>query len=160
MRLQASEPRLPMAFELTELLDKLLGDWAFLSIMPAGAPVAGPAELPLEFTAQIVGRVSCVLVLRSSHAFGAELAYASTGDPGAREQGADAFQELCNMLCSHVLTNFLGGDQGGFAPFLPQRSRPEQWPSDQADVASVVLVEDHPVEVRLWAAESLGERRG
>jgi hypothetical protein len=142
--------RLPRPFELIELVDRVLSDWAFLAVSPAGKPAVGPAVLPLEFSTILAGKLKCLLVLRSSHAFGAELAYACTGDPGAREQGADAFRELCNLLASHLLTGYLGGESGDFAPFLPERSRPEQWPAVPAEVEAVMMVENFPLEARLW----------
>jgi hypothetical protein len=143
--------RLPRPFELIELVDRVLGDWAFLAVNPAGKPAEGPAPLPLEYSTILAGKLKCLMVLRSNHAFGAELAYACTGDPGAREQGADAFQELCNLLASHLLTAYLGGEQGDFAPFLPERSQPQQWPESPASIEAVMMVESFPLEVRLWA---------
>jgi hypothetical protein len=147
---------LPRAFELVELLDRVLGEWAFLPVRPAGQPASGPAPLPLEFSSHLKGATDYLLVLRCSHEFGAELAYASTGDSDAREQGTDAVQELCNLLSSHLLTGYLGGDRGGFAPFLPVPSRPEQWPDRPADVETVVMVESFAVELRLWAGNGAG----
>ena len=149
-------PRLPRSFELAELMDQLLGNWAFLSVDSVGAPVVGPAALPMEYSAVISGRLGCVLVLRSTHAFAEEIAYASTGDPSARDQGADAFRELCNMLCSHLLTLFLGGETGTFTPFLPEPSHPGQWPDRASDVSAVVMMGGQPVEIRLWEIQEAG----
>jgi len=145
-----TQPRIPSSFELAELIDKVLGDWAFLSASPAGKPAEGPAPLPVEFSVKLRGPLNFMLVLRSSEAFAAELAHASTGDPSAREEGADAFRELCNLVASHLLTSFCGGLALSFEPFLPQASRPEDWPPRDPDSQSVMLVERFPVEARLW----------
>ena len=144
------QPRIPSSFELAELIDKVVSDWAFFSADPSGKPVAGPAPLSLEYSVRLKGPVDCVLVLRADSAFGAELAHASTGDPNAREQGADAFKELCNLVASHVLTAFLGGTTYSFDPFVPQATRPDQWPSAPADAESVMLVDRFMLEARLW----------
>jgi hypothetical protein len=145
-----AQPRLPQAFELVDLAARLLGDWAFLTVMPAGKPAEGPANLPLEFSTALSGKLGCLLVLRSSHAFGSELAYASTGESSARDKGSDAFRELCNMLASHLMTAYLGGEGGDFASFLPQPSLPQHWPAAPADMETVMMVESFPLEARLW----------
>lgn len=142
--------RVPNNFELAELMDRILGDWAFLSASPSGRPVPGPAPLELEYCVSLNGYFKAQLVLRTKAALAADLAHASTGDPSARAQGADAFKEFCNLVASHLLSSFLGGDQNNFEPFLPQASTPEQWPSAKPDSEIVVMVDQHPLEARLW----------
>jgi hypothetical protein len=156
MSAEMTLPRLPRSFELAELMDQLVGHWAFLGVDSVAQPVEGPAPLPMEYRALIRGRLGCILVLRSTRAFAEEIAYASTGDPGARAQGDDAFKELCNMLCSHLLTLFLGGETGSFAPFLPEPSEPGQWPERASDVSAVVMMGGQPVEIRLWEQQGAG----
>jgi hypothetical protein len=148
--LDAAQPRIPSSFELAELIDKVLSDWAFLSAVPAGKPAEGPADLGLEFSVRLSGPFDSLLVMRSGYSFAADLAQASTGDPGARAEASDAFKELCNLVASHLLTAFLGGQQVDFKPFVPQPSEPSQWPSAAPQAESVMLVEQHPLEARLW----------
>ena len=148
--LQGSHPRIPSSYELAELIDQVISDWAFLSSRPAGKPAKGPSRLPLEFSVAIRGPLQCLLVLRSDEEFAAELAQASTGDPGARSEGRDAFRELCNLLASHLLTRFFGGIRQPFEPFLPEPSLPSQWPPMPPDAESVMIVERFPLEARLW----------
>jgi len=147
---QASQPRIPSSFELAELVDKVLSDWAFLSAVPAGKPAEGPADLELEFSVSLIGPFDSLLVLRGGHAFAADLAQASTGDPGARADAPDAFKELCNLVASHLLTAFLGGGELDFQSFVPQPSQASQWPGRPADAEIVMLVDRHPMEARLW----------
>ena len=153
-------PRVPSTIELAELIDTVLSDWAFLSAAPAGLPAEGPAPLPVEFSVDLKGPLRCRLVLRSDDAFAAELAHASTGDPGARSQGADAFKELSNLVASHLLTAFFGGREASFEPFVPVPSRPEFWPPRRPDAESVMIVERFPLEARLWVEPRVGASRG
>jgi hypothetical protein len=155
-----AQPHIPSPFELAELIDQVLSDWAFLSAVPAGKPAAGPADLALEFSVTLNGPFECLLNLRASHAFAEELAQASTGDPGAREQAADAFKELCNLVASHLLTAFLGGSHLTFEPFVPCVTGPGQWPAESPNVASVMLVNHLPLEARLWVKTASGASRG
>jgi hypothetical protein len=142
--------RIPSPFELAELVDKVLGDWAFLSARPAGKPAQGPAPFPLEYSVRPKGRHSFLLNLRCNHSFAAELAQASTGDPGARAHGEDAFRELCNLLASHLMSS-LGSPAGrSFESFLPEPSTPASWPSRLPDSQSVIIADRFPLEIRLW----------
>ena len=143
--------RIPSSYELASLIDQVLSNWAFMALQPSGKPAAGPAPLPLEYSVSLRGALNCRLVLRSNADFGAELAQASTGDPGAREQGADAFKELCNLVAGHLLTEYFGGESSAFEPFMPEPSRPDTWPPIDPDAESVMLVERFPLEARLWA---------
>ncbi|HTA17012.1 MAG TPA: hypothetical protein VK786_04635 [bacterium] len=141
---------IPTSHGLAEVVGEVISDWAFLSAVHSGKPAPGPAPLDLEFSVSLRGPLSSLLVLRADKAFGAELAHASTGDPGAREQAADAFRELCNMVASHLLTNFFGGREMIYDPFVPVPSLPERWPDREPTVECVMLVEHFPVEARLW----------
>jgi hypothetical protein len=155
-----TQPHIPSTFELAGLIDQVLSDWAFLSAVPAGKPAAGPADMALEFSVSLSGPFECLLNLRAGYAFAQELAQASTGDPGAREQASDAFKELCNLVASHLLTAFFGGSHLVFEPFVPQLTGPAQWPAESPNVASVMLVNHLPLEARLWVKTSPGASRG
>jgi hypothetical protein len=156
----AAQPRIPSSFELAELIDKVLSDWAFLSAVPAGKPAQGPADLGLEFSVALVGPVDGFLVLRCGADLAADVAQASTGDPGARSEGPDAFKELCNLVASHLMTTFLAGGHLDFLPFVPKLSQPGEWPAQPADAESVMLVENHPLEARLWVHARAEAPRG
>jgi hypothetical protein len=140
----------PSPFELCELADRVISDWAFLPVQMAGKPAPGPAELALEYSVLLKGAFKCRLVLRGDAKLGAELAHASTGDPAAREQAEDAFRELCNLFASHFLTRFRPAQSSSFGPFLPEVSTPLSWPSRQPDSECVAIVDKYPFEIRLW----------
>jgi hypothetical protein len=146
----SNRSRVPSSYELAELIDQVLSDWAFFSARPAGRPVEGPAPLHLEFSVAIEGPINCILVMRSHEALGADLAHASTGDPSARDLGSDAFREFCNLVAGHILTSFLGGSQLTYKSFFPQPSNPEQWPLGKTNAEIVLIVGQYPLEVRLW----------
>jgi hypothetical protein len=145
---------IPTSHGLAEVISEVISDWAFLSALPSGKPAPGPAPLDLEFTVTLKGPLVSVLVMRASRQFGEELAQASTGDPAAREQAADAFRELSNIVASHLLTDFFGGRELAYAPFVPLPSVPDGWPAGEPTVECVLIVERFPLEARLWIDEA------
>lgn len=143
----------PSGFAVTEVVDRVLSDWAYLGSQPAGMPAPGPADLPLEYSVRLSGPAHYLLVMRSTEALGSAVAVASTGDPGAEGLGPDAFRELVNLVAGHLLTDCLDGGTELYQAFLPEASRPDTWPSHDPMGQSLLLVENQPLEIRLWATK-------
>jgi hypothetical protein len=150
------EPSLvrPGGFAVAEVVDRVLCDWAYLGSQPAGVPAPGPADLPLEYTVRLSGPAHYLLVMRSTEALGSAVAVASTGDPGAKGLGPDAFRELVNLVAGHLLTDCLDGGTELYRSFLPQASGPADWPGHEPMGQALLLVENHPLEIRLWATQA------
>ena len=144
----------PGGFAVTEVVDRVLSDWAYLSTQPAGTPAPGPADLPLEYSVRLSGPAHYLLVMRSTEALGSAVAVASTGDPGAEGLGPDAFRELVNLVAGHLLTECLDGGSELYQSFLPRASVPADWPSSDPMGQALLLVENQPLEIRLWADQS------
>ena len=143
----------PGGFAVTEVVDRVLSDWAYLGSQPAGIPAPGPADLPLEYAVRLSGPAQFLLVMRSTEALGSAVAVASTGDPGAEGLGPDAFRELVNLVAGHLLTDCLDGGTELYQSFLPQHSAPSDWPSGDPMGQALLLVENQPLEIRLWATQ-------
>jgi chemotaxis protein CheY-P-specific phosphatase CheC len=138
--------------ELFEVFQSVLEKWAFLSCDSMGATVEGPAYLPLERMVGFSGPVEGFLVVRAPERFGQYLWENVAGEdkaPNTISHG-DAFSEFVNLYFGHLLTNLREFVQGTFDPYLPQPSHPALWPKYQPEAALALLVEDMPVEVRLW----------
>ncbi|HTB34371.1 MAG TPA: hypothetical protein VNZ54_03995 [bacterium] len=143
----------PSGFAVAEVVDRVLSDWAYLSAQPAGMPAPGPAHLPLEFAVRLSGPSDFLLVMRSTEALGSAVAVASTGDPGANGLGPDAFRELVNLVAGHLLTECLDGGTALYRSFLPQASVPSDWPACDPMGQALLLVDNHPLEIRLWSTQ-------
>ncbi len=150
--------RVPSSFELAEVLDRILGQWAYLSAVPSGKPSAGPVPFALEFSVRLCGPVNGCLNLRASRAFAEDLAFAATGDLNAAGDAEDAFQELCNLLASQLIRDFFGGTHETFERFLPMPSTPGIWPVENPNSECLALIEKHPLEIRLWIELAARER--
>ncbi len=112
----------------------------------------GPAHLPLERMVGFSGPVEGFLVVRAPERFGQYLWENVAGEdkaPNSIPHG-DAFSEFVNLYFGHLLTNLREFVQGTFDPYLPQASNPSLWPKCPPEAALALLVEDMPVEVRLW----------
>jgi hypothetical protein len=133
----------PTTAQLSEALEDVIFEWTRLSTITAGKPVAGPAEMELEYSIHIPTPQPCRLVLRANRELAAELAHAATGDPGARLHSEAAFQELCHQTAQRLA--------GVAKAFLPKRSRPDVWPPRPPEAETVILVGYWPLEARLWA---------
>jgi chemotaxis protein CheY-P-specific phosphatase CheC len=138
--------------ELFEVFQNVLEKWAFLPCDSMGATVEGPAHLPLERMVGFSGPIEGYLVVRAPERFGKYLWENVSGDedsPDTTPHG-DAFSEFVNLYFGHLLSSLRQSVEGTFDPFLPQPSDPTIWPQRQPNAALALLVEDMPVEVRLW----------
>lgn len=138
--------------DLFEVFQVVLERWAFLPCDFMGTTVEGPANLPLERMVGFSGPLEGCLVVRSSAHFGKHLWENVSGNdaPEGDTPHGDAFSEFVNLYFGHLLTLFRQSVEGTFDPFLPQSSIPALWPDREPNVALALLVENIPVEVRLW----------
>ncbi|HTB22135.1 MAG TPA: hypothetical protein VK914_05475 [bacterium] len=146
--------RLPNAFELADMVDRVTREWANLAARPAGLPAPGPANLPLEFSVDFAGPLTLRMVLRCGEDLGAEMAESSTGDPGARALAVDAFREFVNQVAQHWIlrrpSTFPRPRKAGLA----LASEPKGWPQRVPDASVVVMVDAFPLELRLWLLQA------
>jgi hypothetical protein len=144
----------PNNVALAETAGRVLSEWAYLASQPAGQPAPGPAPLPLEYSVRLSGPAEFQLVMRSTEALGATVAVASTGDPSASGLGPDAFRELVNLVAGHLLTDCLEGGTELYRAFLPETSGPADWPQGDPMGQALLMVENQPIEIRLWASHA------
>jgi hypothetical protein len=137
--------RIPNSYELAVLMDQVLGPWSLITTVASGKPIPGPAPLSLEYSVLLRGPFRSRLVLRAQHALGALLA--ANASP---EKSEEAFKELCHRVVEALLERHFGGGHATFEPYQAQSSAPEQWPSRMPDAESVMAVEGHLLEARLW----------
>jgi hypothetical protein len=138
--------------ELFEIFRGVLEKWAFLPCDTMGSTVEGPAELPLERMVGFAGPLEGFLVVRAPERFGQYLWENVSGESEGTDSipHGDAFSEFVNLYFGHLLSRFHRFAQGTFDPYLPQPSDPTLWPKRQPQASLALLVEDMPVEVRLW----------
>jgi hypothetical protein len=138
--------------DLYEIFSQVAGIYAFSTCAYLGRPNECPHPgLDLEFKVSVHGAIKGLIVLRTTLGGGRILADDLRGQdrPGDFE-AADAFRETCNLFTGHLLTSCLGGQRRAFDPFMPERSKPNEWPGRTPDAACALLLETEPVELRYW----------
>ncbi len=133
-----------------EAMKNVLHSWAYLPSGSIGAPVEGPAPLQLERSVRLSGRALGYLNVRTNPELSKILAEYAQGEPVAVENQEDAFHEFVNIFCGHLMTYLWGKEGKGFDSFLPIPTTPADWPITSPAASCAFIVEDIPVEVRLW----------
>lgn len=150
----------PQSQELFEVFRTVLEKWAFLPSEDIGPTVEGPAHLPLERMVGFSGPLEGFLVVRAPERFGKYLWENVSGEENSTSSipHGDAFTEFVNLYFGHLLTGLTELRQGTFDPYLPQPSTPSLWPLGKPKSTVALLVEDMPVEIRLWIGSKAGDR--
>ena len=137
-----------------EAMRHVLRYWAYLPYCDVGLPVDGPAKMPLERSVRLSGRSLACLTIRTQPELAELLAHYSQGESKNPGDAEDAFQEFVNIYAGHLMT-YLWGDSGkSFDPYLPVPTTPNDWPKPTAAASCAFIVENIPVEVRLWILET------
>jgi hypothetical protein len=133
-----------------EAMKYVLHSWAYLPSGSIGAPVEGPARMDLERSVRLSGRALAYVNLRTNRELSGLLAQFAKGEVDPASDGEDAFHEFVNIYCGHLMTYLWGRGGAQFESFLPVPTTPTDWPKHPPTASCVFLVEDVPVEVRLW----------
>ncbi len=135
---------------LFRVMERVGKNWSNFVVRSLGDPVDGIAPLPLERLVQWNSPERVTVVIRTASDFGDFFAQVVLEGESNGISGDDAFNELVNIYCGHLITalrNLYGPFPG---PFLPESSIPAKWPPREPDAACALLVEDTPLEIRLW----------
>lgn len=146
--------------ELFEVFRTVLEKWAFMPSDAIGTAVEGPANLPLERMVGFSGPLEGFLVVRAPERFGKFLWENVSGEENSTSTipHGDAFTEFVNLYFGHLLTSMTEFRMGNFDPYLPQSSHPALWPKEKPQSAVALLVEDMPIEIRLWITSNQSSR--
>ena len=143
---------------VVEAMRHVLQGWAFLPLDYIGEPVAGPARMPLEWSVRLSGAALCFLNIRTFPEVSALLSHHAQGEGTGPEDQEDAFREFVNIFCGHMVTYLWGKEGAAFDPYIPVPTTPEDWPNANPSASCAFLVENVPVEVRLWIKEKKNEK--
>lgn len=138
---------------LEEVMALVMQDWAFLPTAPIGLPADGPVEMAMEWSVRLSGPALCFLNLRTVPEMALLIAQNVQGVDQVPDGGEDAFREFVNIFCGHLLTYLWGQSGKSFDPFLPIPTTPSDWPGAEPSAACVFIVENNPIEIRLWIKE-------
>lgn len=136
-----------LAQELAAEASALLLDWAGMRAEPQGRPSKRPQPGMLCLAVKVDGQAGALVAVAATHRLGADLAVAATGDPGAASFSGEALRELCTLLRERLSLS-----QGAQAPLtlIPEPLDDGQWPGHAPQAELSLLVNGHPLEIRLW----------
>jgi hypothetical protein len=135
-----------------EAMRHVLHTWAYLPSFPIGMPVEGPANLPLERSVRLSGRALAYVNIRTSPELSLLLSQYAQGETDTKAC-EDAFYEFVNIFCGHLMTYLWGTEGVSFEPYLPIPTTPADWPQAEPTSSCAFIVENIPIEVRLWIKE-------
>ncbi|HUO56948.1 MAG TPA: hypothetical protein VMV05_02110 [bacterium] len=144
-------------FRVGDFLERILRSWGAKQIHRLGRELTGTLYLPMERMALLTGTLRGFLVLRGSLEFSAWLRQLHDETPLGRCSEAEVFEELVALLGLSLTHSFWNPDSFEVGPIHPFVSIPSDWPSGEPQFSCSMLVEEHPVEMRLWLESAAGE---
>ena len=124
--------------------------WAHLSSRYIGLPVEGPAPLSLEFSVKFSGHSSGFLNVRTTKEMAQILFKSVKGKSASLLPEEEVFKEFVAIFSGRLMAYLWGNNWGLFKSDAPVFSTPQDWPQKQPTASCAFLVENWPVEVRLW----------
>jgi hypothetical protein len=128
----------------------VLESWANLSSRYIGVPVEGPAPLPLEFSVKFSGQASGYLNVRTSDEMAKVLHRSIQSKNGSFITEEAIFKEFVAVFSGRLMAYLWGNNWGLFKSDAPVFSTPENWPASAPSACCAFIVENWPVEIRLW----------
>ncbi len=128
----------------------VLESWANLSSRYIGVPVEGPAPLPLEFSVKFSGQASGYLNVRTSDELAKVLYRSIQTKAKSHISQDDIFREFVAVFSGRLMAYLWGNNWGLFKSDAPTFSTPENWPKTDPSACCAFIVENWPVEIRLW----------
>jgi hypothetical protein len=125
-------------------VDSVLKTWARTSTRYIGIPVEERDPLPLEVSAEIFGRISGVLNIRTTPDMARVL---FLGSP--RFSAEEVFKEFAAVLSGRLSAHFQGKNRGVFVSGAPEASKFGYGSESETIGCCAFVVENWPVEVRV-----------
>jgi hypothetical protein len=140
--------RMPKGDDLFQSFKSITRAWLNLSCQSLGQPVEGPSVMPLERCAYLAGSIQGLVNLRAHSRLGGVLLENSETWNRALQTSDEAFRELLQVFCGHLLSNFWKMDGNQTIP--SHVSTPKSWPKEKPQAAVAILLDQCPVEIRFW----------
>lgn len=144
---------LPCSLDLATCFHKFVKYWAGADVDYLGYAAEGPLEMPVEVTIRWKGSVSGTLVIRCYQGFLDWLKDSRDYKPLYLCTEKEIFNEMNTLYCIHLIQSFWLTEIYQLGPIVPRPSTPESWPVREPDATCGLLVEQNPVEIRLWVEE-------
>jgi hypothetical protein len=149
-RLEPFTPAMPVSHILANYFQKLIRYWAKTNVRFLGDIGEDVLPMPVELCVRWAGNASGMLVIRCYDDFVKWLKKGKGYKPANLSSEKEILNEMVAQYGVYLIHNFWKSELLKIGPILTRPCRPEEWPARPATAAFSVLVEDHPVEIRLW----------
>ena len=136
--------------DLGHPIEKVLLSWGAARIKRLPHFPSKTSYAPLERMALLTGRLNGTLVIRTTLEFAEWLRNLRADTSLGRYSEIEIFEELVSLYCLYLFHDFWVPQDFQIGPIRPFRSVPSDWPSGAPHAVCDYLVEDFPVEIRLW----------
>ena len=137
-------------FHIGDLFERIAHAWGASQVLHLESDLAQANYMPVERMTLLSGTLRGFLVLRGSSEFLDWLGKQRSDTPLGRYNGAEIFEELLSLLTLYLFHDFWNPDSFEIGPIHPFPSIPADWPQENPQASCSLLVEGHPVEIRLW----------
>jgi|SRR5579872_4356418 len=142
---------IPHSMDLAMHFEKFVKYWAGKAEVDYLGPAAeGPMDMPVEVSVRWKGSVSGTLVIRCYHEFLDWLMESRDYKPLNLCTVKEIFHEMSTLYCVYLIQYFWLSEIFEMGLVLPRLSTPKDWPVPEPDATSSLLVDQNPVEIRLW----------
>ena len=132
------------------LFERIIRSWGAKSVLPLNPDTRKINYMPLERMALLKGTLKGTLVFRSSMEFSNWLQNQRCGTALGRYNEEEIFEELVSLFCLYLYHDFWNPDSFRIGPINPFRSVPQDWPEKAPSYFCQLIVDGHPMEIRLW----------
>lgn len=115
-------------------------------------------ELPLEKSVHLTGKSNGLVVLRAGWDLGLSLSRSVSSGSGKYPTVEEAFDRLVRLFCQRLISS--QSHHTGFQSFLIFTSGPWSWPAQTPLGSCSLEVDNHPLEIRVWALTKSRSGRG
>lgn len=131
-------------------VDSVLQSWANLSSHYIGMPAEGPATLPLEVSVRFSFPHPIFLNVRTTDELAKVLVSSIRCQAIYSIPEEEIFKEFVNLLSDRLMVYLWGNNKRPFRCEEQILSTPQNWPLGEPDAGCAFIVENFPIEVRLW----------
>ena len=145
-----SPAAIPCSMDLAKHFDRFVKYWAGANMEYLGQVSDHTIEMPVELMVRWKGSVSGTLVIRCFPDFIEWLTESRDYRPLNLCTGKEIFREMTTLYGIYLIQQFWLTENFELGPILPRSSTQAQWPAREPHATCSLLVDNNPVEIRLW----------
>jgi hypothetical protein len=139
-------------------LETVLQSWVNLSSRYIGMPAEGPAALPLELSIRFTSPYPVFLNVRTTSEMTQVMIHSLTGPILFPISDEEVFREFASLFSDRLMAYLWGNNRRPFKSDEQFYSQPRNWPPGEPTACAAFIVENFPIEVRLWTRSGAGGR--